>query len=530
MKILLAGPGTGKTTKIKSLIATDYSAAEKIKVISFTNATVNDLTESFGDNPKVSCSTLHSFALKFNHLPELHIIDNINEKKILTSLSDKVDIDFPTLCEQVKCITFDGMIASCVAFIRANPAYAEEKIGKLDLLLVDEFQDFNPNEQQLVMLASELAEETIILGDDDQSIYGFKDADPDGIIALFNSEKVEKIPHENICYRCPDTVVDYCTELLKQNKKRIEKEWNKSKKEGEISFKQLMTQDQCNDFMLSTILTIKEKDKDASILVLSPLGVAVSTLKQIMTQKGIEYVDCWSEDWDNKILTKIWWMNAIFGKNKLTFLIFLLKQHGHFGKKKLIELLKSSFQSGFTEANLIKQIIDLDLLPKPFSAYILSPPTIQDFFQTHNDFTFLQEHIDFDDIEESIKRLTSKVKVKREFEKGKVNFMSIHKSKGLQSEYVLINGLVAGIIPNETRGLDTIEAQRRLLFVGMTRAIKQLFMVSTVEWEGRDLRSNNADMEQFKFIFRKRKYHGKTSKFVEEIASRHLRDDSSTCC
>ncbi|MDQ6757491.1 MAG: AAA family ATPase [Bacteroidota bacterium] len=68
MKILLAGPGTGKTTKIKSIIAEQYANAEKIKVISFTNATVNDLTENFNNHQNVSCSTLHSFALGLNHL------------------------------------------------------------------------------------------------------------------------------------------------------------------------------------------------------------------------------------------------------------------------------------------------------------------------------------------------------------------------------------------------------------------------------------------------------------------------------
>jgi hypothetical protein len=77
--------------------------------------------------------------------------------------------------------------------------------------------------------------------------------------------------------------------------------------------------------------------------------------------------------------------------------------------------------------------------------------------------------------------------------------------------------LVSGILPNEARGLDTIEAQRRLLFVGMTRALKELHMVSTVEWQGKDLMSNNADMGEFKFDKYKRKYSGKTSKFVEEI-------------
>ena len=94
MKILLAGPGTGKTTRVKSIIAEDYPRAEKIKVISFTNATVKDLLESFNQNPNVSCSTLHSFALKLNHLPELHIIDNKIENKIILSLSKKLEIDF----------------------------------------------------------------------------------------------------------------------------------------------------------------------------------------------------------------------------------------------------------------------------------------------------------------------------------------------------------------------------------------------------------------------------------------------------
>lgn len=517
MKILLAGSGTGKTTKVKSIIAEDYPNAKNINVISFTNATVSDLIESFNQNPNVICSTLHSFALKLNHLPELHIIDNKIESKILLSLSNKLIIDFSTLCEFVKCITFDGMITSCVGFIKANPAYAEDKIGKLDLLLVDEFQDFNPDEQQLIMLGSKLATETIILGDDDQSIYGFKDADPEGIISLYNDETVEKIKHENICYRCPDQVVDYCVKLLKRNKKRVEKDWNKSKKDGRIYFKQLLTQSQCDDYNLEIIKTIKEKQPDASILVLSPLRVVVETLKTKLIEQQIVINDCWDEDWNKELLSKIWWMNAIYGNNKLPYLLFLLKYYGHFAKTKLITLLKTNFQDGFRETDLIKALIDLKYLPEPLSSFILIQPSFSDFFASQNEFEIMKEYIDENDIDGSILYLSSKVKVKKEFEKGGINFMSIHKSKGLQSDYVIINGLVSGILPNEARGIDTIEAQRRLLFVGMTRAEKELYMVSTVEWQGKDLMGNNADMEEFKFDKYKRKYSGKTSKFVEEI-------------
>jgi superfamily I DNA/RNA helicase len=517
MKILLAGPGTGKTTKIEKIISDEFSKAERINVISFTNETVNYLKEKFNHNQNISCSTLHSFALKLNHLPELHIIDNKIESKILLSLSRRLEIDFTTVCEFVRCITFDGMIAKCVAFIKANPAYVEERIGILDLLLVDEFQDFNPDEQQLVKLTSQLAAETIILGDDDQSIYGFKDADPDGIISLYNDKNIEKIKHENICYRCPDEIVEYCIKLISRNKKRVEKDWYKSNKKGNIYFEQLLTQTQCDDYILKTINIIQKKQPDASILVLSPLGIIVEKLKAKLTEQKVDINDCWNEDMDKQLLCMIWWMNAIYGKNKLPYILFLLKYYGNFDKRKLITLLKTKIQTGFKEAELINEIISLNYLPEPLSSFIHIQPTIKEFFNSQNDFEILKEYINEKDIVGSVKNLPSKVKKKKEFEKGKINFMSIHKSKGLQADYVIINGLVSGILPNEARGIDTIEAQRRLLFVGMTRALKELYMVSTVEWQGKDLRSNKADMGEFKFNKYSRKYNGKTSKFVEEI-------------
>lgn len=516
MKILLAGPGTGKTTKIKSIIAEQFADAKKIKVISFTNATVNDLTESFSNHPNVSCSTLHSFALGLNHLPELHILIK-DEEDIILSLSNKLDLEFSVVAEFLKCITFDGMISQCVSFVAANPAYAKDKIGELDLLLVDEFQDFNPDEQKLVMLTSALAGETMILGDDDQSIYGFKDADPDGIINLYKDEKIEKIPHENICYRCPDAIVDFCVKLLQKNKNRIPKDWNKSNKAGNLNIQQFMKQKDCDNYITQRVQEIRKADDKASILILSPVGFAVETLKQNFAAKDLQFVDCWSEGYNKEILCKIWILNAIFCKNKLPFIIFILKHHNQFTRPKLIRAIKQRFEKDFDEKVLIKEIIDLGYLPEPFAKYILNPPSLDDFFNAHNDFDFAKEFIDKDDTEGSISRLVSKVNPKKEFVKGEINFMSIHKSKGLQAEYVFISGLVTGILPNETKGLDTIEAQRRLLFVGLTRALKELTLTSTVEWDGKNV--NKVDKSQFEYKFWTKKWRGKTSKFIQEITN-----------
>ncbi len=189
------------------------------------------MTASFKDFKNVNCSTLHSYALRLNHLDKAQIL-NEEEISILEKLSEKINVNFETLCSLFDCITFDNMIKSCNTFISNNPVYASEKIGQLDLLIVDEFQDFNPDEQKLIHIISKYSNNTFILGDDDQSIYSFKDAGPEGIINLYNDSKIDKIPHENKCYRCPDVIVDACMKLIGNNLKRVPKFGKNLKKKG----------------------------------------------------------------------------------------------------------------------------------------------------------------------------------------------------------------------------------------------------------------------------------------------------------
>lgn len=517
MKILLASPGTGKTTKVKKIVSDDYSNAATINVISFTNATVNDLTEDLAHFPNVSCSTLHSLAFRLNHLPDLRVIDNKTEIKIIHSYADKLNIDFAQFCRMIRCITFDGMIESCVSFMKANPAYAESKIGRMDLLVVDEFQDFNPFEQQLVMLLSELATETIILGDDDQSIYGFKDADPDGIIHLYNNVKIDKLAHDNVCYRCPDEVVSYSKKLIHKNKRRVVKDWHGSGISGGVHFKQLLTQAESDNYIETVVGKIRAKYNDASVLILSPLAVVVESLKVKFANDGIVFNDCWPKGWDKDILCMVWWLNAIYGKMKLSFVLCLLKHYGAFGKKDLCDHLIVRFQGGFDENDLVRELIGLGYLPEPFSSYINSNPQLNDLLKDHPEYNVFTGFLDEHDLAVSVATLAHNYHTKSEFQKGEINLMSIHNSKGLQADYVIICGLVNGILPNKEQGLDSIEAQRRLLFVGMTRAKKELLLVSTVQWDGKVLHGNYADMGQFQYNWRKKTYLGKTSTFVEEI-------------
>lgn len=518
MRILLAGPGTGKTTKIKGIIDDEFGSAKRIIVLSFTNFTVNDLTTSFAD-PKygnVECATLHKFALKLNHLKDYHILSQL-ESDYLSALSQKLSLDLATIYSILHCITFDAMISSCLAFIRTNPEYVKDTLGGVDLLLVDEFQDFNPDEQLLVLEIAKIASETIILGDDDQSIYGFKDAKPDGIIGIFNDPGVIKIAHENNCYRCPDCIVDHATELITRNQQRVQKTWNKTGKEGKVSFNQLRHLTDSDAAILTAIKTIKANNPESSILVLSRWKVIVNGLKQLLENENIQYVDCWFEDLDIELYKRIWWLNAIYGRSRMPFLIFLLKAHGSLTKAKALPDIEAGLKTGFDEDTLIQKIQSKKYLSEPFVGYLLNAPEINEFFANHPEFEELKEHIDLDNPKNTLGRLAKACSLNKDFQKGKINLMSIHKSKGLQADHVIINGLVAGILPNEATGFESIEAERRLLFVAITRTGEELHLFATMDWQGATLNQNMADKSQFNYRFWERLWRGQTSPFVGEM-------------
>ena len=131
-KLLLAGPGTGKTTRVKEIVkdALRKNPKTRLLVLSFTNATINDLLQELAEDGVTAknCMTLHRFALKVNHNSEKYILANKVEEKIVKDFAEKLEVNLPTFCELMSCITFSQMISDCVDFIDNNPAYGREKV------------------------------------------------------------------------------------------------------------------------------------------------------------------------------------------------------------------------------------------------------------------------------------------------------------------------------------------------------------------------------------------------------------------
>lgn len=116
-----------------------------------------------------------------------------------------------------KGILIGEVIPIVIEYLRDNPA--AEAIEQYDYILVDEFQDLNKSEQEFIRLIRGESN-LVIVGDDDQSIYGFKYAHPQGIQEIDEIfGEYEDVPFD-VCRRCPKLVTRMASELISKNPNR----------------------------------------------------------------------------------------------------------------------------------------------------------------------------------------------------------------------------------------------------------------------------------------------------------------------
>ncbi len=186
---------------------------------------------------------------------------------------------------------------------------------------------------------------------------------------------------------------------------------------------------------------------------------------------------------------------------------------------KFNKYLKKNITSGLDEEQFIDEICSHNALNPDFVGLIKNNATKDEIFECER-YSEIQDSIDITkSVENQIQSLLKELEIVQEFDEHGINVMSIHKSKGLQADYVFILGLVNGILPNNVEGMDSLEMQRRLVFVAMSRARKGLFLISTISWDGSKLRKNGkqVDINKFRFNRMTSKQEAESSDFISEM-------------
>lgn len=419
-------------------------------------------------------------------------------------------------------IDYDDMLSLAFQELKENPTYLEYYRKRFDYMLTDESQDTSLLQHKIIELIVKPKSNIFVVGDDDQSIFGFRAAEPKYLLEFEQTYPGAKILRMEQNFRSTPQIVDVACGFIRSNKLRFDKEMFTENPKGDIlQIREFAGIREQNQFIIQKLKSQKDLAKvgvlyrnNLSALCLAD-ALDRANIPFYMRESGKQrFFSHWAindmlnflrfsfNDKSLSVLERIWSkLNCPIRKQQLDLLkqmpidrsIFeiLAEQPGVTSKGRTEYLdLKKRFKelntlSPAKAISYIRTQLDYDKAMKGIceslgfsedyvgslldilSSIAQNEPTIVDFA---NRLTHLDE------------QMTSSFKNKHN---KAVTLSTIHSAKGLEWEQVYLIDLVEGIIPEretikaEQGGKkESLEEERRLFYVGMTRAKRELTLCS----------------------------------------------------
>lgn len=587
--MVLAGPGSGKTRvityRILNLVLNNNINPKNILAISFTKASSMEMKNralSLSNDRRlnsVNYGTFHSVFFRILRFFEKYELDCILDEKnkkfaikgilknlnvenaededtilgvineisyVKNELMDKIDFDSEILTrdefcrvynmyeeykESIKKIDFDDMLIKTYNLLKQNKQILDRVRAAYRYILVDEFQDINKVQFEVIKLIASPNNNIFVVGDEDQSIYGFRGSRPDFLLEFEDYFKGSKKYVLDINYRSKKDITDIANKLIQNNENRYEKSI-KCDREHKGIVKYINTEDAEEEakFIAKDILSKCEDNctNYDDFAVIYRTNIQSRALVDAFMDMHIPFVvrdsivtiyDHWvardllaylrlgidttlSEDWIriiNKPFRYISKDSIKLASEDRDFIGALINKANLHPKqvKTLNDLeIDLSYLKTLSPKNAISYIrtsLDYDRYVLDYCSNRKIKPT--GLIEILNELESSSTH--FKTINEYLEHIE---KVKSEIVESKNNknsegviFTTMHSAKGLEFPYVYIIGANEGTIPHEKsydieddkKRKEAIEEERRLLYVGITRAQDELYISSPKNKYGR---------------------------------------------
>lgn len=572
--LVLAGPGSGKTAVIAQrtvqLIRTYQIPPHDILVITFTRAAAGNMKERFLKyvglrDTAVHFSTLHSLFFKilcrYTNLRSENILSEDQKqeliRKIIRSLkistddhtelikqsildisvlkndpiNQKIDHASLTSSEYFKDIYFqysdylkknrlldlDDLIIYCYRLLLYKPEVLSACQRRFRYLLIDEFQDISPLQYEIVKLLAKPENNLFVVGDDDQSIYSFRGADPKIMLDFPKDYPDTRMIRLDVNYRSGPKIVMAAEKIIHNNKNRYDKTLisfqNHEDKIFLIDTANLYKQ---NRYIVEKLLGANE---DLSrFAVLSRTNKELTGIINLMIRHNIPFAardgtsNIFRSMTSIDILSYMEAADQLRSSKEIDKEVFIrimnkpvryIERAGLRGKTVTqTSLQRTHITKHWAFGKITALFDDLNKLAK------LSPKDAIDFIYLELDYrTYLKEYCSeqgllFEEFEESIWELKdffqnfNDLKELKEFinnfesklhtnsslpQKKAVTVSTFHSAKGLEFDHVIIVNCINGITPyikSSKKSSCNIEEERRLFYVAITRAKKNLFLIA----------------------------------------------------
>lgn len=582
--LVLAGPGSGKTTVIIArtfyLISCLNVDPDEILTVTFNKAAQlemkNRYERIFGSSQRASFSTLHSFCYKVVRdyekrqgrrlkLIEGEMSENEGKQRILTDIFKAIngamisEEDLETLANEIGYVKnkmlkdldghkfqtpnfekiynaynrykkenllmdFDDMLTYCLAILKKCPDILAKYKRQYRYFQVDEGQDLSKVQFEILKILVGPEENNLfIVADDDQSIYGFRGAEPGLILELENIYSDLELIKLETNYRSSRNIVEISSRFIKNNKQRYDKAHNTSNPKAFDPFISGFENELSElDFLVGKIREHQKENTRTAVLYRNNLSAIA--LVERLNREGIAY---------RLRQNRVYFFRHWLVKDITAILRYAIDPRDNDAFVRIYPRI-NRYISGAMVENAIKVSIDIPMIDAIIMTNDLKPFQITRFNELKSEFNNLAKmspaealrYIEYEfryfgsirdcnngvsldylyGMYDILKTLAASRKNIREFlllmseleeqfekrkndcEKDTINpvvLSTLHSSKGLEYDAVFIIDLTNREIPGESalkkadpdKDESLIEEERRLFYVGMTRARRFLYLI-----------------------------------------------------
>lgn len=423
----------------------------------------------------------------------------------------KIYAQYQKRLQQNRMIDFDDMLLYTYELFMERKDILMAWQNKYQYILIDEFQDINQIQFDIIKLLASPKNNLFVVGDDDQSIYRFRGSKPELMLGFERVYPDVKKYLLNVNYRCDQNIVEDSLRLILHNKDRFDKKISANKKKTyPVAYLKFENQRSQNLFIIKQIKEGLAQGKNyRQYAILFRTNTSPRLLTEQLMEFGIpfkmkEHMPSLYEHWIAKdIFTYI--RIAKGSRKRADFLQIMNRPKRYIGRDSLCEpeiafdeWIKLYDEQPWIAERIERLWYDIKMLSNmsPFAAinYIRRGIGYDDYLKEYADY----RNMNFDDlleileelentakgfksydawflhIEEYAKQMKEQARANSQNEEG-ILLATLHGAKGLEFDTVYILDVNEGIIPYKKAVLDKdVEEERRLFYVGMTRAREQL--------------------------------------------------------
>ena len=576
--LILAGAGSGKTkvltTKIAYLIEEKGIDPYNILAITFTNKAANEMKERVKnmldiDTNIIQISTFHSFGLsiikrhyeKLGFKSNFTIIDSddslstvkrilkdmnldpkfFNPKTIRNKISSaknelmtpveldkftnneidevtvKVYTEYQNKLKVNNSLDFDDLLMLPIVLFNENKEVLKYYQERFKYILIDEYQDTNHVQYILTKMLSAKYKNICVVGDPDQSIYGFRGSNYKNILNFEKDYKNTKVILLEQNYRSTKNILGAANDIIKNNKNRKEKElWTDNDLGDKIKYKRCDDEKDEAHFVVSNVKKLMNDGCPLEeIAVLYRTNAQSRNIEEAFLRENIPY----------KVVGSFYFYNRKEIKDLISYLKLIYNPSDDISLNRIINVPKrgiglKTMENLTTKANILNESLfntidsgkELEFKKLILEFQQMSEElSLTELVDLVLDKTGIRKELELEDTIESQGRLEnleefksitksfedregiislsefldeiSLVSDKEEYKNRTdvVTLMTVHSAKGLEFNNVFIIGLEEGVFPHTMSLCDNneIEEERRLCYVAVTRAKQNLTILNT---------------------------------------------------